>query len=147
MSIIVTNCGPIELTVHPVSSINFGIEPGNNLFFDIGQEDQIFFEVQPTPGQVAFTVSKGGNVSTQDAIIEDYNVTVDGVGGPVGGTNICYLPNEWIGKRVRVFRNGTKYFNWTRISNGIQLSMAGDIWMGTEQNGAGYEETISIENY
>ena len=48
-------------------------------------------------------------------------------------------------------RNGNKFFNWTKTEadpqDSLVLSAAGDVFMGTDENGAGFEETFSFENY
>jgi hypothetical protein len=75
--------------------------------------------------------------------LDDLNVTVNTAGGPAAGTNFFNLPAGWNGKRIRVFRNGIKFFNWVRTTAGIELTVPGDVWMGDP----GFEETISIENY
>lgn len=86
------------------------------------------------------------------AAIDDLNVQVDiTVDGPVGGTNTWTLPVEWKGKRFRVFRDGIKFLNWTLTEADpqdiLELSVSGDIWMGTDENAPGYEEKVSLENY
>jgi hypothetical protein len=100
--------------------------------------------------EIVVTVDEAYRI-VSDPILDDLNKTVDGSGGPVGGTNTWLLPVEWKGKRFRVFRAGSKFINWQVVTgtpqDSLELTASGDVWMGTDENGAGFEERISLENY
>lgn len=83
-----------------------------------------------------------------NTLLTDSTYTVDGPGtyDPAGNTNTLTLPTSYIGRRIRVFRNGTLFTTYTRTSTGILLSGA-DVWLGTTINGPGFEEKITIVNY
>lgn len=59
---------------------------------------------------------------------------------PVAGVNVIYLPEVWVGKRIRVTRNGFKFYadKYTRTTDGIEL-------LGDDVCGAG--EEFGFENY
>lgn len=80
--------------------------------------------------------------------LDDATYTVDGPGtyDPAGNTNTITLPDTYTGRRIRVFRNGTLFSTYTRTSTGILLTGA-DVWLGTAENGEGFEEKITIINY
>ncbi len=82
--------------------------------------------------------------SSSEQVIDDLTVTVDlDILAPLGATDIWVLPAEFRGKRIRFIRNGIKFNNWLPA---IQL-IAPDVFMGTDENGSGFEEVLSIENY
>lgn len=89
----------------------------------------------------------GGNTIT---LLDDLKAVVD-ADGPPGGVNTWLLPLAWKDKRFRMFRNGLKFFEWAIISgtpqDTLMLTTPGDMWMGTDENGAGFEEKLSLENY
>ena len=87
----------------------------------------------------------------EGSILDDLDKTVDiDPDGPVGGANSWELPVEWKGKRFRLYRNGIKFFAWTKTEadpKDIVVLLGSYIWMGTDENGSGYEETVSLEHY
>lgn len=128
---------------------------GNNTVLEINESGQLVeVGVSDTTEIVELLIDEASEVvivideTQRQPLLDDLTKQVDiDAGAPVGGTNVWTLPAEWTGKRIRVIRNGIKFYNWTRTSTGIELDTPGDVWLGTSANGAGFEETVSIENY
>jgi hypothetical protein len=59
---------------------------------------------------------------------------------PVAGVKEIYLPDVWEGKRIRVTRNGFRFYTtrYTRTTDGIEL-------LGDDETGP--DEEFGFENY
>lgn len=75
------------------------------------------------------------------ALLDDVTLTVGGPGtyDPPAESSSITLPEAWVGKRLRLSRNGGKYHAYTRTSTGITLTIPGDVTLPGE--------TFSFENY
>jgi len=116
-----------------------------------GDGELIDLSITETVQSVAINVDEPTEVvvvmdETQKIIapekLDDFTRTVDTADGPVSGESEWALPAEWEDARIRVFRNGSKFFAWNRTVTGIALTQSGDVWIG-----GGFPETVSIENY
>jgi len=60
----------------------------------------------------------------KDDLLSDFQVFADGAGqfDPATGANSITLPPAWAGKRIRVLRNGTKFYSYSRTASGIALT-------------------------
>jgi len=88
----------------------------------------------------------GSTTSGTSALLDDLVLTVDGPGAndPIAGTNTLTLPASYVGRRIRIFRNGVIFHNYTRTSTGISLTASGDVWLN---DGPNFIEKITIVNY
>lgn len=96
------------------------------------------------------TGSSGTTPPPPPALLTDLVTQVNAPGGPEGGTTSWALPVEWKGKRLRVIRNGSRFYGYTIISGTPQDTLQlvdGSVFMGEAESGAGLQETFSFENY
>lgn len=150
----------VAITVADSAEVNIDInESGNSTILTVNDAGQLIeLTVNDTAETVNIDIDEAAEVvvvvdETQRIVapdkLDDLNVTVD-ADGPVGGTATWLLPVEWKGKRFRLFRAGLKFYNWNITVGSPQDTLnllGGSVWMGTDENGPGFEEIVSIENY
>jgi hypothetical protein len=118
----------LQFTITEGSAVQLLItEETNQTLLEINELSSVAFVIYEGPGQPSI-------------MLDDLEMNVGDTGMDLYGGSLT-LPAGWIGKRIRVFRNGIKMkaTAWSRTTNGFDLVVSGDVWTDVEYT--------SIENY